>query len=69
MCQCGAPPHLEGSVGQKGESVLLEEALTGVHEDRVSDSLSEGMDTCCDVFILWSLLYCFVEYSTKSLQM
>lgn len=56
MCHCGAPPHLEGSVGQKGESVLLEEALTGVHEDRVSNSLSEGEDVHCHIFISWSLL-------------
>lgn len=55
-------PYLKGSVGQKCESVLLEEALTGVHEDRVSDALGEGVNTQRHIFIRWSLLDCFVEY-------
>lgn len=62
-------PYLEGSVGQKGEPVLLEEALTDVDEDGISDSLGEEVDTQHHIISLWSLLNRFVEYCTKSLQM
>lgn len=35
------PTHLEGGVGEEGESVPLEEPLAGVLKGRVGDGLSE----------------------------
>ncbi len=35
------PTHLEGSVGEEGESVPLEEPLAGVLKGRVGDGLNE----------------------------
>lgn len=39
------PTHLEGSVGEEGESVPLEEPLAGVLKGRVGDGLSERQNT------------------------